>query len=283
MEGSMRPATFRPAEAQRMDAFVDAAFAFAVSLLIIAGAEPLRTFDDLAEALGRIPAFAAGFALIAMFWLAHRTWSVLTPERNAWTTFLSLAVVFAVLVFVFPLRLLTETATHFLSGRVLPGGDLLSSFDDLRWMYVIYGAAFAVLSTLHLLLFVQARRALTGIDDVARTSAMQWERTWSVAAASGVVSALIASTPLLPAAPWLPGAAYNLIPLGVFVMMLLDRRRRRAASQGQGGADLAPVDEFEVLRAAPGCCTRSPRARPSEAGERIGTEGPGGNVRPLFI
>ena len=43
------------AEANRLDAFVDAAFAFAVSLLIIAGGEPLRSFEDLLHALMRIP------------------------------------------------------------------------------------------------------------------------------------------------------------------------------------------------------------------------------------
>ena len=55
------------AESHRLDAFVDAAFAFAVSLLIIAGGEPLRSFDDLLHALMRIPAFLAGFALIVLF------------------------------------------------------------------------------------------------------------------------------------------------------------------------------------------------------------------------
>ena len=107
---------------QRLDAFVDAAFAFAVSLLIISGTEPLASFNDLARALARTPAFAFGFGLIVLFWLSHRTWSKLSPARNGWTTALSLMLVFTILVFVFPLRLLTETATHFISGGVLPGG-----------------------------------------------------------------------------------------------------------------------------------------------------------------
>ena len=63
-DGTTAAVRFRPAETQRLDAFVDAAFAFAVSLLIIAGGEPLRSFDDLLKALLRIPSFAAGFALM---------------------------------------------------------------------------------------------------------------------------------------------------------------------------------------------------------------------------
>jgi uncharacterized membrane protein len=218
MDGSSGVRSFRSPESQRLDAFVDAAFAFAVSLLIIGGTEPLQSFDDLATALARIPAFVFGFALIALFWLAHRTWSNLTPVRTGWTTFLSLAVVFAVLVFVFPLRLLTETATHYVSGGVLPGGRLMSSLADLRWTYVIYGVAFAVLSGLNAALFAHAARALRGGDAVAYRNARQWTGTWGVATATGLLSALIAATPVLAAAPWLPGVTYNLIPIGVGVI-----------------------------------------------------------------
>lgn len=218
----------RPVESQRLDAFVDAAFAFAVSLLIIAGGQPLRSFDDLLAALARIPAFAGGFALILLFWLAHRTWSSLSPRRDGWATALSLAVVFAVLVFVFPLRLLIETATHFISGGLLPGRGLISSFEELRWTYVIYGIGFAVLSGLYVLLFEQARRAIDPSDMARSRDAGQWSRTWMLSAATGLASGAVACTPLLAVAPWLPGVTYQLIPLGIGLFALWDRRRRPA-------------------------------------------------------
>lgn len=217
----------RPVESKRLDAFVDAAFAFAVSLLIIAGAEPLRSFDDLLAALARIPAFACGFALILLFWLAHRTWSGLSPARDGWATSLSLAVVFAVLVFVFPLRLLTDTATHFISGGVLPGQGLISSFDELRWAYVIYGIGFSILSCLYVLLFRQAQRTIDPSDRAGRVAARQWARTWAFSAATGLLSGAIASTSLLASAPWLPGVAYQLIPLSIGLFALWDRRPGR--------------------------------------------------------
>lgn len=215
----------RPVESQRLDAFVDAAFAFAVSLLIIAGGEPLRSFDDLLAALARIPAFACGFALILLFWMAHRTWSSLSPSRDGWATALSLSVVFAVLVFVFPLRLLTDTATHFLSGGLLPGRGLISSFSELRWTYVIYGIGFAILSGLYVLLFRQAQRAIDASDVARSRDARQWARTWMLSAVTGLVSGAIACTPLLASAPWLPGVSYQLIPLGIGLFALWDRFR----------------------------------------------------------
>lgn len=213
----------RPVESQRLDAFVDAAFAFAVSLLIIAGGEPLRSFDDLLAALARIPAFACAFALILLFWMAHRTWSSLSPVRDGWATALSLAVVFAVLVFVFPLRLLTDTATHFISGGLLPGRGLISSFDELRWTYVIYGIGFAILSGLYVLLFRQAERAIGSSDAGRSRDAGQWSRTWMLSTVTGLVSGAVACTPLLAVAPWLPGVTYQLIPLGIGLFALWDR------------------------------------------------------------
>lgn len=218
-----------PAEAKRLDAFVDAAFAFAVSLLIIAGAEPLRSFDDLVRALTRIPAFLAGFALIILFWLAHRAWSSLAPRRDRMATLLSLAVVFSVLVFVFPLRLLTETALHFMSGGRLPGGGLIADFGQLGWTYAIYGFGFSVLSVLYVLLFRHARAGLAA-DDPAAVTARSWVRTWTLAAITGVVSGALALSPLLPAAPWAPGVAYWLIPIGIWGLAALDRRRLRRAA-----------------------------------------------------
>ncbi len=224
-----RNADFRPAERHRLDAFVDAAFAFAVSLLIIAGGQPLESFADLTRALMRIPAFLGGFALIVMFWLAHRTWSSLGPQRDGRATLLSLAIVFAVLVFVFPLRLLIETAAHFISGGRLPGAGLLTSFDQLGWTYLIYGLGFSILSVLFALLFRQAQATIDPDDSARRQAAKEWARTWALAALTGVLSGLVARSPALAAAPWLPGVTYWLIPIGIMFFGLVDRLSSRKA------------------------------------------------------
>lgn len=222
-------ADFRPVEGHRLDAFVDAAFAFAVSLLIIAGGQPLESFGDLTRALMRIPAFLGGFALIVMFWLAHRAWSSLGPRRDGRATLLSLAIVFAVLVFVFPLRLLIETGAHFLSGGRLPGAGVITSIDQLGWTYLIYGLGFAILSVLFALLFRQAQATIDARDPARRRAASEWTRTWTLAAITGVLSGLVGLTPALRVAPWLPGVTYWLIPAGIAVFGMIDRRRARVS------------------------------------------------------
>ncbi len=69
----MDAAVLSPADG-RLDNFVDAAFAFALTLLVIAGAEPSFSYSDLIEGIKRVPAFAAGFALIGLFWFVHVSW-----------------------------------------------------------------------------------------------------------------------------------------------------------------------------------------------------------------
>lgn len=198
--------------AKRLDAFVDAAFAFAVTLLIIAGAEPLRSYADLGRALSRIPAFAVGFALVVMFWSAHRGFGRLTPVRDGRTSLISLAIVFTVLIYVFPLRLLAETGVGWASGGLLPGRELIQSLGDLRGIFVTYGVGFAFLCALFVALFHFGRASA---EAAARVELARSRDIWTISAAAGILSAALAATPLLASAPWLPGFAYWLIPAGI--------------------------------------------------------------------
>ena len=88
----------------RLDNFTDAAFAFAVSLLVIGGARAPEDFDALVSALGDLPAFAFGFAVMAMFWLGHVRWRRLRGDGDWLSILLTLMLVFLTLVYVQPLR-----------------------------------------------------------------------------------------------------------------------------------------------------------------------------------
>ena len=55
----------------RVEAFVDAAFAFALTLLVIAGDSIPASVGELLKALKSLPAYALGFLLILKFWTEH--------------------------------------------------------------------------------------------------------------------------------------------------------------------------------------------------------------------
>lgn len=218
----------QPVESQRLDAFVDASFAFAVTLLIIAGAEPLNDFGDLVRALGRIPAFAAGFALVVMFWLGHRAYGRIAPIRDNWSATLSLIIVFVVLIYVFPLRLLTEAGAAYFSGGRLPGRELIRSIEQLRDVYTVYGIGFALLSWLFFLLYGHAlkRGGVAGLAERDRDEAQENRAGWAVITLAGLISAGLAWVIPLGRMPWAPGLSYWLIPLGLQLVNHIARRRR---------------------------------------------------------
>ena len=104
---------------------------------------------------------------------------------------------------------------------------MIENFGQLGWTYLIYGLGFAVLSLLYALLFRHARDSLA--DEQARHAAHEWARTWALAAVVGVLSGLVAMTPLVSRTPWLPGMIYWLIPLGIWMFAVADRRRTKAS------------------------------------------------------
>lgn len=106
--------------ATRLEAFVDAAFAFAVTLLVISSERMPDSVAGLLRALKNLPAFAASFAMLALFWYAHVRWGRDYRVNTAGATLLSLTLVFLVLVFVYPLRLLLGTFFAWISGGWLP-------------------------------------------------------------------------------------------------------------------------------------------------------------------
>lgn len=220
-------AAVRPVETERMDAFVDASFAFAVTLLIIAGAEPLRGFGDLMRALARIPAFACGFGLVVMFWLGHRNFGRLAPIRDSWSAALSLMIVFMILIYVFPLRLLTEAGASYFSGGRLPGREMIRSYEQLRDVYTIYGVGFALLCWLYFLLYghVLKRGEISGLAQEDRDEATEARAIWGLITLAGLFSAGLSWIIPMRAAPWAPGFAYWLIPVGIYFVTLVHRRR----------------------------------------------------------
>jgi uncharacterized membrane protein len=127
----------RGLEMTRLETFVDAAFAFAITLLIVSVGELPEDYAELVGALKKAPAFLASFALIMFVWAAHRTWSRRFGLEDPVTTVLSLALVFLMLVWVFPLRLMASALLSFVTAGFLPSEFRLTSVAQLPGLFVI--------------------------------------------------------------------------------------------------------------------------------------------------
>ncbi len=128
----------RGLEVTRLDTFIDAAFAFVLTLLVISFDQIPSSNAEMIDAAKRVPAFAASFATLMLFWLEHRNWSRRYGLENSRTIGLSLALIFVVLVYVYPLRTLFEGMFFSLSDGFFPASFQIESFADLRTMFVTY-------------------------------------------------------------------------------------------------------------------------------------------------
>jgi uncharacterized membrane protein len=129
----------------RLESFVDASFAFAVTLLVISVNELPDNPESLVTALKRIPAFAGSFAAIAMFWYQHNVWSRRFGLDDTRSIVLSLVLVFMVLVYVYPLRILFAAFFAWISSGFFPSDFRIRSLDDLKTMFSVYALAFGSL------------------------------------------------------------------------------------------------------------------------------------------
>lgn len=155
----------RGAEMTRLETFVDAAFAFAVTLLVVGGGDNVpQNYGEFILAMQQVPAFALCFANIAFFWYAHYAWSRRYGLEDAQSTFLSLVLIFIVLVYVYPLKAIYSGAFLFLPGITAESAFTYSSGQDFRAVLIIFGIGYSSLSSIIALLNWHALRVADAIE-----------------------------------------------------------------------------------------------------------------------
>jgi len=219
----------------RVDAFVDAAFAFAVTLLVVAVGHIPTSVPELGQAMRGVPAFAASFLLIARFWQSHRHWSRRYGLEDATSVRLSLALVFVTLVYVYPLRMVAALVVAIASGGHLAEQSLdVGSVEDGRTLYVTFAVGYGVVSLIFALLHHHAlgRGDAIGLSLAERIrTRTSIERYWSfvgIACLSILLAVVLPMTHADPRAYALPGLVYLLI---VLIRPWHARRERRALAQ----------------------------------------------------
>lgn len=246
MGSEARHARLRGAQPTRLETFVDAAFAFALTMLVISVEHVPETFSELLEALKRVPSFAASFAIVVMFWHGHYRWSRRYGIEDTRSVLLSLLLVFLVLVFLYPLRMMMSGAFHSITGGALPTEVRIEQLSDIRAFFFLYGFAFASMCAVVALLFDHARRSAPSLEPPLSAyehwGAVVEVQAWTILCAMGAASAALALA--LPP-KWLPASVWLYASLAVVMPVLGQWWRRREAqilAQAQREAAPATVD-----------------------------------------
>ena len=184
----------RGLETTRLDTFIDAAYAFATTMLIISLGDIPDSYDSLILALKGTPAFAMSFAAIVIFWLGHRRWSRRYGLEDGRTILISLFLIFVTLVYVYPLKLMFSALATWFSGGFFPSEFKLNDVQELVYLFAIYGFGFAVLTLMLLLLHwhCQSKKKELGLNKIEMTITKGEINLWMILCLTGFASGLFA-------------------------------------------------------------------------------------------
>ncbi|MEL6614907.1 MAG: TMEM175 family protein [Bacteroidota bacterium] len=266
------PSPFRARgdSASRMEAFSDAVFAFAVTLLVVSLDVP-RTFTELKALTAGFLGFALSFAMIVMLWRTHTRFYQRFALDDTTTLWLNSILLFLVLFFVYPLKFLFTLVSSIFVGREAVFGDVppLTPGDGPELMLLYGGGFFAMFATFSLMYLHALRKAdVIGLSAGERAQTRTEAESLFLIASIGLLSVAVAygPDPIAPAS----GLVYFLIgPMVGLHAYLVGRRRLQRVLDA----------EAEPLAPEAGSPNSSPRGGGREA-DGGGSGTPAADVPP---
>jgi uncharacterized membrane protein len=161
----------RGAEVSRIEAFSDAVFGFAITLLVVSVAVS-KSFSELMVTMRGFGAFALSFCVLFHFWKAQHDFFRTYGLNDNITIWLNAVLMFLVIFFIYPLKFLFTWVVNLFSGvpnvHPGPGGKLVPVIEgaQLPNLMTVYGLGLAAVMTVFVLLHVHAyrRRQVIGLD-----------------------------------------------------------------------------------------------------------------------
>jgi hypothetical protein len=217
----------RGIETTRLETFIDAAFAFAVTMMVIASDRVPDDIDALLAAFKHVPAFVASVAVLAIFWRGHWLWSRRYGLEDGASILISWALLATILIYIYPLKAIFGSMFNLLSGGKLGQPLGMRTIEQARSLFSIYAIGFTALAAEILLLYLRAWRLRDALKLNTRERLLTRDelRGWSIPFSVGIVALALAL--VLPAnriswSGWIYFSMAVLVPLQRWF-----RRRRR--------------------------------------------------------
>lgn len=220
----------RGSEMTRIEVFVDAAFAFAVTMLVISFDSIPRTFPDMVVAIKTIPAFVAAVAILVWIWQTHTMWCRRFGLDDGPTVWLSASLLVVVLIYIYPLRVMLEGGFAWATGGYLPTNFELRSFVELRMMFVFMGSAFVAICLVFVLMYRYAlrRSEFLRLNVLERNETSRVVLDWAGCFVIGLV--MIALALLLPDR-WVPLSGFSFILISAWIPLAASIASKRMKAE----------------------------------------------------
>lgn len=214
----------------RLETFIDAAFAFAVTMMVIATDRVPDNITGLLDAFKNVPAFIASVAVIGIFWRGHWLWSRRYGLEDGTSIFISWALLATILVYIYPLKAVFSSMFYLVSDRQVgqPLGIRLEG--QARALFAIYAAGFIALSAEILFLYLRAwkLRAPLQLNDHEQSLTRAELGGWCIPLGVGVASLVLSFTLPAPYLNWCGWIYFSMAFLVPFYRRWSRRRRRRS-------------------------------------------------------
>jgi len=180
----------------RIETFVDAAFAFAITMLVISLDAIPRSVSELFTASKDIPAFLVSGIQIGFIWFRHSQWSRRFGLQDITTIFLSLCLVMLVLVFIYPLKLVYMGMFSWLSDGYLSTGLGGMKLGELANLFVYFAIGFICLSVIFYLFYQNtlSKSEQLGLTQYERYFCQTESIAWIILALVALLSGILAKT-----------------------------------------------------------------------------------------
>src|SRR6266568_6251623 len=223
----------RGMEITRLETFIDAVFAFAITMLVIAAQQIPDDIETLLAAFKNVPVFVASIIVLGIFWRGHWLWSRRCGLEDGISIFISWAMIVTILIYMYPLKAIFSSMWFLLSsGRV---GHTLGahSESEIRALFAIFALGFTAIALEVVLLNLRAwqlRKPLQ-LDAKERLITLYEVTGWSIPVGVGIISLVLALALPREQIQWSGWVYFSM----VILVPLHSAYRRRGMEQKEEG------------------------------------------------
>ncbi|HEV2841248.1 MAG TPA: TMEM175 family protein [Chthoniobacterales bacterium] len=215
----------------RLETFIDAAFAFAVTMMVIAAERVPEDISALLVAFKHVPAFIGSVVVLGIFWRGHWVWSRRYGLEDGVSIFISWALLVTILIYIYPLKAIFGSMFYLLSDGRMGQALGVRSAAQFRTLFAIYAIGFTAIALEIVLLYLRAWKLRGPLRLNAREEFLtRADMTgWSIPATVGVIALVLALTLPEDQISWSGWVYFSMAVLVPVHKWFLARRARQLA------------------------------------------------------